>query len=62
MLNCNVASKLVLITGPFCVGSSISIYPGLVLGPLFPVVGEERGEDGFLQGSNILEQSLKLYC
>lgn len=43
--------QAVLIKGPFSIGIGVSILyrclPG-VLGPVFPEVGEERGEDGFL--------------
>lgn len=48
-----------LIKGPFFV-DILYFYLPRVLGPIFPVVGEERRKDGFLLGTNIVEQSLKL--
>ena len=56
-----MASKQELIKGP-CGISILYFYPPGALGPVFPEVGEEREEDGFFLGPNILEQSLKLYC
>jgi len=48
-----------LIKGPFFAGI-LYFYLPRVLGPVFPVVGEERRKDGFLLGTSIVEQSLKL--
>lgn len=54
-----MTSKQVLIKGPCGIGI-LCFYPLRVLGPVFPEVG--RGEGGFLLGTNIPEQGLKLCC